>query len=324
MAYKLDIIDKKVLYELDKNCRTTDSQLAKKVKRSREAIRMRVKKLVDNNIIQSFTTSINHSKCGFMLFKMYFQLANIPDERERFHIFIKNLSGIYWFGGNDGMWDLHLTFYSKSVQEFDKIKNKIYKEFRHLILKKNIGILVEARQYIKKYLVEDLKERPEPSIYGGNIIPYELSPLDKEIIQLLIKNARISLIELARRTGSTIDIIRNRIRKMEEKGIIIQYKISINYTKLGYEMFKAFIYINYLSEKDEWKLIEYAKQHSKIMYLIKQLSAWDIEIEIVANDYQDFTEIMNEIRLEFANVIRNYEFVVMREDIWTFGEQELF
>ena len=39
MGYKLDKINKRILYELDKNCRISDNQLAKIVKRSREAVR---------------------------------------------------------------------------------------------------------------------------------------------------------------------------------------------------------------------------------------------------------------------------------------------
>jgi DNA-binding Lrp family transcriptional regulator len=118
--------------------------------------------------------------------------------------------------------------------------------------------------------------------------------------------------------------VRNRMKKMEEKGIIMQYRIAIDHTKLGYEMFKAFIYFQNLSEKDEARLFEYAKQHTKILYLIRQLSAWDIEVEMMANNYEEFTQIMNDMRLKFADSIRNYEFALMREDIWVFGEKDIF
>ena len=94
MAYKLDLVNKKILYELDKNARISDSQLAKKVNRSREAVRNRIKKLQDDGIILNFITSINPSKVGCMFFKMYFQLANIPEEREKFYEYFKQLPGL--------------------------------------------------------------------------------------------------------------------------------------------------------------------------------------------------------------------------------------
>ena len=324
MAYKLDKINRTILLELDKNCRISDNQLAKKVKRSREAVRNRILKLQKDGIIEGFITSINPSKFGYMFFKMYFQLANIPQERKKFYEYFKKLSGLYWFGGNDGMWDFHTTIYAKNVKEFNKLKNKIYTDFKHLIIKRDIGVLVNVRQYPKKYLFENLKEITEPSIFADDVVDNVLDELDKKILNNLAQNTRISLVELSKKTNSTVDIIRNRIKKMEEKKIIIQYRIALNHTKLGYDIFKAFVFFNNLTEQDEKKLYEYAKQSNKILYLIRQLSAWDIEIEIIAKNYEEFIEIMDDIRLKFASSMRNYEFVLMREDIWVFGEKNIF
>ncbi|MBI5002725.1 Lrp/AsnC family transcriptional regulator [Candidatus Woesearchaeota archaeon] len=324
MTYKLDLINRKILYELDKNCRISDNQLAKKVNLSRESIRNRIKKLQKEGIIQGFITSINPSKFGYMFFKLYFQLANNPKERERFYEYFKKIPGLYWFGGNDGVWDFHSTIYARNVKEFNDLKNKIYTEFRGLIIKRDVGILVNVRQYTKRYLHEKFKEISEPAIFADDIIDNKLDELDQKILNNLAQNARIGLVELSKKIKSTVDIVRNRIRKMEEKKIILQYRIAVDHTKLGYDMFKAFIYFNNLSEQDEKRLFEYAKQNNKILYLIRQLSAWDIELEIMAESYEEFSSLMDEIRLKFVDSLRNYEFVLMREDIWVFGEKDIF
>ena len=151
-----------------------------------------------------------------------------------------------------------------------------------------------------------------------------LDELDQKILNNLAQNARINLVELSKKTKSTVDIVRNRIKKMEKKEIIIQYRVAINHTKLGYDLFKAFIFFNNLSEKDEIKLYEYVKQNDKIVYLIRQLSAWDIELEIMAESYEEFNHLMDDIRIEFAESLRNYEFVLMREDIWVLGDKDIF
>ena len=323
MSYRLDKINKRILYELDKNCRISDNQLAKIVKRSREAVRNRIKKLQEDGIIQGFITSINPSKFGYIFYKLYFQLANIPEERKKFYQYLKKFPGLYWFGGNDGVWDLHATLYAENIKEINKVKNQIFTDFKDLILKKDMGILVNVRQYPKKYLV-DLKERPEPTMFADDIVENNLSDLDKKILNILIQKARTPLTEISRKTKSTVDIVRNRMKKLESNGIIMQYSIAINHTKLGYEMFKAFVYFHNLSEQDEKKLIEYAKQNTKILYLIRQLSAWDVEIEIMAKNYEKFIEVIDDIRQEFASSLRNYEFCLMREDIWVFGEKDIF
>ena len=73
MPYKLDRINRRILFELDKNCRISDNKLAKLVHRSRESVRHRINKLVKDGIIKGFITSINPSKFGYMFFKLYFQ-----------------------------------------------------------------------------------------------------------------------------------------------------------------------------------------------------------------------------------------------------------
>jgi len=42
---KLDLTDRKILIELDKNCRTPEQQIAKVVGKSREAVKYRIQQL---------------------------------------------------------------------------------------------------------------------------------------------------------------------------------------------------------------------------------------------------------------------------------------
>ena len=81
---KLDLTDRKILAELDKNCRIHNSILAKKVHKSREAVKYRIQQLQKNGILTGFITSINPNKLGFYMFKVYLKLENIPNQREKF------------------------------------------------------------------------------------------------------------------------------------------------------------------------------------------------------------------------------------------------
>ncbi|MBU1703940.1 MAG: winged helix-turn-helix transcriptional regulator, partial [Nanoarchaeota archaeon] len=78
--FRLDKIDAKILAELDKNSKIPFSSLAKKLKISREIVKYRIKKLVNQGIIRSFTTMINPAKLGYMIYKVYLKFQNLPNE----------------------------------------------------------------------------------------------------------------------------------------------------------------------------------------------------------------------------------------------------
>lgn len=325
MTIKLDKINQRILYELDKNCRISDNQLAKLVNRSRESVRNRINKLAKQKIIQAFILSIDPAKIGRIGFKVYFQLKNNPEKRNEFKELIQKQKGLYWFAESDGVWDFHTTFYNESITEFNEIKNKIFSKFKELIVKKDSGVLVNVRQYTKRFLLTEAKNNEEAKIYGEqkkNAL--DLDELDKNIIDRMSFDARIPLTKLALEINSTIDIVRHRIKKLEEKEIIFQYRVAIDHNKLGYSMYKAFVYFDNISSQTETKLFEYAKQETRIFNIVRQLSSWDIELEIMAKTYEEFTDIMNNIRNEFKDVIRNYELILIKDEVWVFEHKNNF
>jgi Lrp/AsnC family leucine-responsive transcriptional regulator len=64
-----------------------------------------------------------------------------------------------------------------------------------------------------------------------------------QIIQALQENARLSFAELGRRVGLSLPAVAERVRRLEEAGIITGYHAEINLSKVGLTIM-AFIRIN--------------------------------------------------------------------------------
>jgi len=62
-----------------------------------------------------------------------------------------------------------------------------------------------------------------------------LDEKDRQILQLLLEDGRISYSKIARKMGLTEAAIRKRIKKLEEMGVIKGYYVKINTKYLGYE-----------------------------------------------------------------------------------------
>src|SRR3989338_5766141 len=108
MSYKIDKIDRRILYELDKNARIPETRLAKLVGRSKESVRYRINKLEKDKVILGFTTWIDPSKLGYVSSKIYLNLANKPEQKKRFIEDMKKERRLFWLGIAEGAWNVGL------------------------------------------------------------------------------------------------------------------------------------------------------------------------------------------------------------------------
>jgi len=64
----------------------------------------------------------------------------------------------------------------------------------------------------------------------------EIDDVDLEIIRRLKENSKLTYKEIAEAMGISIGAVYNRIKRLEEHGIIKGYTINIDYSKLGYDL----------------------------------------------------------------------------------------
>jgi len=317
----LDLVDRKILSELDKNCRISNSMLAKKVGRSRESIKYRIEQLQKKGILTGFITSINPNKLGYYMFKVYLKLENIPEERERFFEDLKKRKDIYWFGIADGAFDCVFAILSESITGYFEQINIMLSRWKHLILSKVLGTMVDTRQYNKKYLTGE--KEGQYVIFGGDVVRNKIDELDYRLLNILANDARIPLAKLARKVGSNIGIVANKMKKMEELGIILSYRIDVDLNKLGLEFFKAIIYFRSLSEEDEKAIFEWMRTNTYSLYYIRSLAPWEVEFEFAVENYQHFNQLINDLRERFHHVIRNHEHLIMIYETWMPAYREM-
>ncbi len=63
-----------------------------------------------------------------------------------------------------------------------------------------------------------------------------LDSIDVKMLNMLIKNGRISYTDIAKEVGMKPPSVIDRIKKMETDGIIYDYTARVDYRKLGYDM----------------------------------------------------------------------------------------
>jgi DNA-binding Lrp family transcriptional regulator len=63
-----------------------------------------------------------------------------------------------------------------------------------------------------------------------------IDELDRKIIRVLLKDARISYREIAKELDVAVGTIYNRVKRLEEEGVVEGFLPKLNYEKLGYDL----------------------------------------------------------------------------------------
>lgn len=313
---KLDMYDKKLLYHLDINSRYTLGELAKGVRLSKNAVNYRLKDLIKTGVIRQFYTLINVKKLGYSYFKVYFKLQNTTEEREKeiTDYFIMNVPSL-WITTWDGRYDLMVGMVADSIDEFYKILNDSINRFRENIKSYDIFIVIYAPHFKKGYLLETKQKKINVEEFGGTPKLIKIDGIDKKILNEISTNARIPIIDLAKKIDSTIDICRYRLKKLKKNGIIQGFRILIDYKKINYHLYKILITTQNFNEKIEKEIINYCASQTNIVDIItKGIGAWNVEIQIDAQSSQEFHSIFKKFKNQFNTVIRDHETLLMIDE----------
>jgi len=136
----------------------------------------------------------------------------------------------------------------------------------------------------------------------------KLDKNDKKILEVLQKEARLPLNQIAKKVRMPVDSVKYRVHRLEKLGVIRFYHAVINFPLLGNPMYTyAALTLLALSEKDEKEFINYLVSQPKITWVCKTSGRWDFIIGICSRDFKEFDEILRKIRLKFNKFIKDYE-----------------
>src|SRR3989344_9155997 len=113
---KLDLIDRKIILELDTNARAPFSEIGKKLGIGKNNVQYRVKKLIGDGIIKKFVTQFSLGTLGLFLGKFYLQLSGFGKDKENeMYLYLIKDKRISWIAKCEGRWDLMIGCYVESM-----------------------------------------------------------------------------------------------------------------------------------------------------------------------------------------------------------------
>jgi Lrp/AsnC family leucine-responsive transcriptional regulator len=144
----------------------------------------------------------------------------------------------------------------------------------------------------------------------------KLDKIDKQIINALLQNSRLSNLELGRQLGLSHDAVRYRIEKLLRDGVIKKFSIDVDPAKLGLSVWgDLIISVWNLNPKRYAEFLNYLKNNPNIAAVWNLSGRYEWFIEIYTTDLQKFNEIANDIKLKFSDIIKDMESAFVLNEI---------
>ena len=303
---KLDKKDRKLLYELDCNSRQSVQQLSKKIGLSKDAVKYRLNKLIKNNIIKSFNAVVDTGKLGYASYRLFVKLCNLSPEKEREIVeYLLANNNLIWLVQVEGKWDINTWFLYKKLDEMNMFFVNYNRKYNSYIDKTEFGVYTKITYYSRGYLLGKKQEFEMP--IGTLPDEKKLDENELKIIGILSKNARAPIVEISKAAGLTPKTVINKIRRLEKDEIIIGYRTEFDLGRLGYRYYKMHINTHNTTEQKLKRFGQYIRIHPNIIYRDYVLGGYDIEIEIQVKSDTELRRLVEDIRTNFSDIIKDYE-----------------
>lgn len=309
---KIDTKDRRILYELEENCRRSLNEIAKRVGISKQALHYRIERLMREGVILRFITVMDYSKLGLINHEVWFQLTEItPEKKEQFLHYLEQHPQVRWLVTCGGKFDYAMGIMAGNVVAFSNILKGIllkYPFVQNHFITISKGIWVYPRTHILGSR-EKGKERKGRRLFGDIPAKAKLDETEIKILQLLSNHARIATVELAKKAGVTPATVRTKMRRLENEGIIQGYKAIIQHAGIGLQNYEVLLTTQNLTDQKEKELETYCRLNPYVTFLLQIVGKWDLNIAFDTENSGHFQQIMTELRTRFGSIIRDYEYV---------------
>jgi len=145
---QIDERDRKIISILAKNSRETLVNIAKELRMSIDAVRMRIKKLVNVKVITGFTILRSYQKLGYLLkADILVKLNNLTEEKLN-HLmdYLKNRPQVIVLNSVAGDFDIEIVVVAKGSADLARFSREIRTKFSDIIVDWKVNLITESHK----------------------------------------------------------------------------------------------------------------------------------------------------------------------------------
>ena len=311
----VDVKDRKILYELDQNCRQSNTQIGKKVGLKKDVVAYRIKRMEDEGILTGYWTAINTFKLGYYVFRIYITFVDVAtDTKEEIISYFEKQKNLWALISSKGPADMNVILWINDIYQFNKYWNSTLEKYGNYFGKYTVSILTSVMSLKKTYLSPDASIDKNRILYNTNCSgqAVEIDELDWKILNNLALNARIPLINLAEKLGCSSQTASYRLKQLQDKDVIQAFRIGVDGAKIQLQSYAIDIYLKDHSQRQ--KMLEYIIQLPYTFDIMIMNVGWaDITFQVMIENVEKLMEIMETLDSKFPHAIRRQEFWITKQ-----------
>ena len=313
---KLDIKDRKLLYYLSQDSRTSHTQLAKKIALSKNAIKYRITRLINLGVIEQFTTTINLGALRYYTFTVLFRFNEDIYKNKEIISYFKNHEFADWVTILSGHWDIFAEFACTDMYHLSLIIDGITKHFGELlntyqIFLSNDTLRVEhlVGDFYSDLKVNKLEQKERRTA------EYKADKIDKKIMNLLGEDSSLNFIQISDKLGLTLDVVRYRIKNLVKENILIKFFPEVSLKKLGYGEYLYLLKLRDLSEARFNELKNSLKFNDNLLYAFVDKNSYYVIFHCAFKTSDGIDSLSRLLRTDFSDIIESQDYLIVKEQV---------
>lgn len=308
---KLDLIDKKIIYELDLDSRQSATSIAKKLKIAKETVNFRIKRLLKNNIIKGFYAILDTSLINKFFFKIFIKFNEIHPNRRKeildFFATYPKMSQVLLLEGNYDVQLFLLVEENNDLMIFmEELNNFCGKELQ----KKEILIVDTMYRFNQKFLYSE-KRNFTVSVSNKNK-QYNIDNVSWDVLKEISKNSRISILDIAKNLNISSQLAQYHLKKLIKDKVIVSTHIAINYDKFNMQHYHLTFQVN--DHKIINQIIQFFNQKNKSIFATKMIGHYDVSAELIVENNEVLRNFVDGLLIKFSEKINHLDiFLIYKE-----------
>jgi Lrp/AsnC family transcriptional regulator, leucine-responsive regulatory protein len=263
-----------------------------------EHVQKNYDELEQMGMIKGATIHINYSSFGFKA--VAYLLVNVEStQADELITYLMKMPEVYLAFRSSPKGTIDITMTIKTLQELEKTKALIRKKFSVSAIKTAIWTDIrEMNQNLSVFSIKVANPGQESNNQMKNQGATSLSKkviadkMDQEIADILAKNGRSTMEEIAKELGTTVETVKRKYKKLKEKGIL---KVTIQFdpSKIGYHALGIFFAVT--SNVNPNLIINRISEIPDVISIMKTSGNYDLQIYAMIRDIEHLLSIQDEL-----------------------------